>query len=221
MALASATAAGVRMTIRRRRADLCHAQPRITRRLPRCACYILIGGIIGLVAAGVTRALYSIEDGFDGCRSIGCGGRRSADWSSAIVGWLAPDTLGVGYYNIRGISRISNLAVARSLGSVVMKFISWSISLGQRHVGRNAGAVGDVGGWQSVPCSAPQLAWLLPQAGIDVRIAALVGMAAMFAGASRAMLASVVFAFETTLQPLGLLPLVGRLRGVVSGFVAA
>jgi CBS domain-containing protein len=34
-------------------------------------------------------------------------------------------------------------------------------------------------------------------------------MAAMFAGASRAMLASVVFAFETTRQPLGLLPLLG------------
>jgi CBS domain-containing protein len=48
---------------------------------------------------------------------------------------------------------------------------------------------------------------LLPRAGIDPRIAALVGMAAIFAGASRALLASVVFAFETTRQPLGLLPL--------------
>jgi CBS domain-containing protein len=38
---------------------------------------------------------------------------------------------------------------------------------------------------------------------------ALVGMAAIFAGASRAMLASAVFAFETTLQPVGLLPLMG------------
>ena len=37
---------------------------------------------------------------------------------------------------------------------------------------------------------------VLPSAGVDVRIAALVGMAAMFAGASRALLASVVFAFE-------------------------
>jgi chloride channel protein, CIC family len=36
-----------------------------------------------------------------------------------------------------------------------------------------------------------------------------VGMAAMFAGASRALLASVVFAFEVTRQPLGLLPLLG------------
>ncbi|HET9033628.1 MAG TPA: CBS domain-containing protein, partial [Dokdonella sp.] len=37
--------------------------------------------------------------------------------------------------------------------------------------------------------------------------AALVGMAALFAGASRALLTSVVFAFETTQQPNGLLPL--------------
>jgi CBS domain-containing protein len=51
--------------------------------------------------------------------------------------------------------------------------------------------------------------YLLPHAGIDPRIAALVGMAAIFSGASRAMLTSAVFAFETTLQPLGLLPLLG------------
>ena len=50
---------------------------------------------------------------------------------------------------------------------------------------------------------------LIPGAGVDVRNAALVGMAAIFAGASRAMLTSAVFAFETTLQPLGLLPLLG------------
>ena len=42
-----------------------------------------------------------------------------------------------------------------------------------------------------------------------MRVAALVGMAALFAGASRALLASVVFAFETTRQPMGLLPLLG------------
>ena len=50
---------------------------------------------------------------------------------------------------------------------------------------------------------------MAPSAGVDVRLGALVGMAAMFAGASRALLASVVFAFETTRQPVGLLPLLG------------
>ena len=54
---------------------------------------------------------------------------------------------------------------------------------------------------------------IFPEADIDVRIAALVGMAAIFAGASRALLASAVFAFETTLQPLGLLPLLGGCTG--------
>jgi CBS domain-containing protein len=50
---------------------------------------------------------------------------------------------------------------------------------------------------------------MMPAAQIDIRIAALVGKAAMFAGASRALLTSAVFAFETTLQPIGLLPLLG------------
>src|SRR5439155_10518152 len=50
---------------------------------------------------------------------------------------------------------------------------------------------------------------IFPGAGIDLRIAALVGMASIFAGASRALLTSAVFAFETTLQPIGLLPLLG------------
>src|SRR5207237_1811672 len=57
-----------------------------------------------------------------------------------------------------------------------------------------------------------------PHFGIDARICALVGMAAMFAGASRALLASVVFAFETTLQPLGMLPLLG---GCTAGYLVS
>jgi CBS domain-containing protein len=44
---------------------------------------------------------------------------------------------------------------------------------------------------------------------VDLRIAALVGMAAIFAGSSRALLTAVVFAFETTRQPACLLPLLG------------
>lgn len=57
-----------------------------------------------------------------------------------------------------------------------------------------------------------------PNCGFDIRVAALVGMAAMFAGASRALLASVVFAFETTLQPNGLLPILAG--STVAFFVA-
>ena len=48
---------------------------------------------------------------------------------------------------------------------------------------------------------------MAPSANLDPRIAALVGMAAIFAGASHALLAAIVFTFEITRQPLGLLPL--------------
>jgi CBS domain-containing protein len=43
-------------------------------------------------------------------------------------------------------------------------------------------------------------------------------MASLFAGASRAMLACTVFAFETTLQPFGLLPLLG---GCAASYLAS
>ncbi|GAC1607063.1 MAG: hypothetical protein NVS4B10_21930 [Myxococcales bacterium] len=62
---------------------------------------------------------------------------------------------------------------------------------------------------EQLPLFGPRTASPAQLATAVARIAALVGMAALFAGASRALLASVVFAFETTRQPLGLLPLLG------------
>ena len=50
---------------------------------------------------------------------------------------------------------------------------------------------------------------LFPFSHINIATAALIGMAAMFAGASRAWLTSIVFALETTGQINGLLPLLG------------
>jgi CBS domain-containing protein len=50
---------------------------------------------------------------------------------------------------------------------------------------------------------------VFPATDINLPTCALIGMAAMFAGASRALLTSIVFAFETTMQPHGVLPLLG------------
>jgi CBS domain-containing protein len=61
-------------------------------------------------------------------------------------------------------------------------------------------------------------ATFMPSLGVDVHVAALVGMASIFAGASHALLASVVFAFETTRQPMGLLPL---LAGCSTAYLVA
>jgi len=169
--------------------------------------YILLGGIMGLVAVGVTRAVYAVEDAFERLPIHWMWWPAIGAMAVGIVGYIAPDTLGVGYYNISNILS-DRLTVPTILFLCGMKFISWSIALGSGTSGGTLAPLFTFGGGTGAVLGACAVA-LAPGIGIDVRIAALVGMAAIFAGASRAMLASVVFAFETTLQPFGLLPLLG------------
>src|SRR5207245_6975402 len=124
-----------------------------------------------------------------------------------VVGYFAPRTMGVGYDNIEAI--VGGTLTGGALAWLcAMKLISWSISLGSGTSGGTLAPLFTIGGGLGALLG-EVAARAFPHLGIDVRIAALVGMAAMFAGASRALLASVVFAFETTRQPMGLLPLLG------------
>src|SRR5204863_1604602 len=117
-----------------------------------------------------------------------------------IVGYFAPYTLGVGYSNISEVLS-GSLSLQLILGLCLLKFISWSISLGSGTSGGTLAPLLTIGGALGAFLG-ETFASFFPQLGIDPRIAALVGMAATFAGASRALLASVVFAFEATRQPL-------------------
>jgi CBS domain-containing protein len=122
-----------------------------------------------------------------------------------LVGYVAPRTLGVGYTNIEDAVN-GRLFGAALLVLVVAKLISWAVSLGSGTSGGTLAPLLTIGGGIGGLLGGAA-AHLWPGLGIDPRLAALVGMAALFAGASRALLASVVFAFETTLQPSGILPL--------------
>jgi CBS domain-containing protein len=95
---------------------------------------------------------------------------------------------------------------------VLCKLISWSIALGSGTAGGTLAPLFTIGGGAGVLVGTV-VAAVLPSLGIDPRIAGLVGMAAAFTGASRALLASVVFAFEATRQPAGLLPLLAGCTG--------
>jgi H+/Cl- antiporter ClcA len=169
------------------------------------AAYVVIGGLIGLLAAGITRAVYAVEDAFE---------RLPVHWMwwpvagavvVGIVGWLEPRTLGVGYVNIEQI--LSGGIVGRALFFLILlKFISWSVYLGSGTSGGTLAPLFTIGGGAGALIGAGAAA-AVPALGLDPRVAGLVGMAAIFAGASHALLASVVFAFETTRQPLGLLPI--------------
>src|SRR6202044_2916823 len=114
---------------------------------------------------------------------------------------------GVGYDNIDAILS-GSLAGRAALVFCAFKFISWCIALGSGTSGGTLAPLFTIGSGLGLLLGAAGRD-LFPGAGVELSIAALVGMAAIFAGASRALLASVVFAFETTLQPLGLLPLLG------------
>ncbi|HWB78730.1 MAG TPA: chloride channel protein, partial [Nannocystaceae bacterium] len=122
-----------------------------------------------------------------------------------VVGFVAPRTLGVGYDNIEGMLG-GELFGRTMIVLCALKFVSWAIALGSGTSGGTLAPLFTFGAGLGSALAA-LAALVLPSAAIDPRVGALVGMAAIFAGASRALLASVVFAFEITRQPLGLLPL--------------
>jgi H+/Cl- antiporter ClcA len=180
------------------------------------AIYAGVGAIIGWLAVYVTRAVYWIEDLFEHLPIHWMWWPAIGGIAVGIVGYFSPRTLGVGYTNIEDMvsGHIFGEAVAFLC---LMKLISWAISLGSGTSGGTLAPLFTIGGGCGVVLG-ELLAVQFPHIGVDPRICALVGMAAMFAGASRALLASVVFAFETTLQPLGMLPL---LAGCTAGYLVS
>lgn len=180
------------------------------------AVYAAVGAVIGWLAVSVTRALYWIEDLFEKLPIHWMWWPALGGLVVGAVGYFAPRTLGVGYDNIEDMVS-GKLFGGTVLFLCAMKFLSWSISLGSGTSGGTLAPLFTIGGGCGVVLG-ELLAIEFPKFGIDPRICALVGMAAMFAGASRALLASVVFAFETTLQPMGLLPL---LAGCTAGFLVS
>ncbi|MEI7035662.1 chloride channel protein [Fulvimonas yonginensis] len=171
------------------------------------ACYVGVGALLGLISVGVTRIVYGVEDAFEKLPVHWMWWPALGGIAVGVVGYFAPLTLGVGYTNIEDI--VSGQFTLHALFFLcVMKFISWSIALGSGTSGGTLAPLFTIGGALGALMGIG-LAAIAPQYGIDPRIAGLVGMAAIFAGASRALLTAVVFAFETTGQPAGLLPLLG------------
>ena len=215
VALASAVATAVRMFYAG--TEPIFAMPLLARPTGEAlATYTVVGALIGYLSVYVTRAVYWIEDLFEHLPIHWMWWPAIGGVAVGIVGYFAPHTLGVGYDNIEGMvaGRIFGEAV---LVLCAMKFVSWAIALGSGTSGGTLAPLFTIGGGCGVVLG-ELAAVAFPHFHIDPRICALVGMAAMFAGASRALLASVVFAFETTLQPLGLLPLLG---GCTAGYLVS
>ena len=171
------------------------------------ATYSAIGLVVGLLSVGVTKLTYYIEDLFEElpihwawCPALG-------GLAVGTIGYFAPRTLGVGYENITAVlSGTAPLALLLSL--CFLKFTSWAIALGSGTSGGTLAPLLTIGGALGALLGLA-IQQYFPETGIVLPLAALVGMAAMFAGASRALLTSIVFAVEATGQATALLPLLG------------
>lgn len=126
-------------------------------------------------------------------------------WGLAVglVGYFAPRTLGVGYDNITDILS-GKLVLQAVLWLCLFKFTSWAIALGSGTSGGTLAPLLTIGGATGALLGMLTAHWF---PNISLPLAALIGMSAMFAGTSRALLTSIVFAIETTGQANALLPL--------------
>jgi len=171
------------------------------------AVYVLLGALIGVFASLVSRSVYWIEDLFEKLPVHWMWWPALGAVAIGVIGFFAPHTMGVGYDNIQGLLKgAAPLSVVAIL--CLLKYLSWSISLGSGTSGGTLAPLFTIGGALGA-LMAGVVMNLFPGSGINVATGALIGMAAMFAGASRAWLTSIVFALETTGQMNGLLPLLG------------
>lgn len=178
--------------------------------------YIVLGALMGVAAALVTHTVYAIEDAFEKLPIHWMWWPALGAVVVGVVGYFAPRTLGVGYENIQDLIQ-GNLALGVLAWICGMKFISWSISLGSGTSGGTLAPLLTIGGGLGGAVGIV-LHDTVPALGIEPGLAALVGMAAMFAGATRAPLASSIFAFEITMQPVTLLPL---LAGCIASYLVS
>ncbi|HTV49341.1 MAG TPA: chloride channel protein [Phycisphaerae bacterium] len=173
--------------------------------------YALIGLVVGVAAAVITRALRVVEDAFDMFMPV-----HWMWWpaiASVVVGACALidyHVLGFGYSDILGLLQ-GDMLFKTIVLLMILKSIAWIVALGGGSSGGTLAPIFIVGGSMGTLLAKAinhlaALAHVTAITGFDVRVAALVGMAALFAGASRAFLTSVVFAVESTLEPNTLLP---------------
>jgi chloride channel protein, CIC family len=169
--------------------------------------YTIIGILIGCISILVTKAVYFVEDAFEKLPVHWMWWPAIGGIAVGIIGYFYPRTLGVGYNNITDILT-GTMSVKIIVSLCLFKFLSWAIALGSGTSGGTLAPLLTIGGATGV-LSGSLILYIFPHSDISIPLAALVGMSAMFAGASRALLTSIIFALETTLQSNALLPLLG------------
>ncbi|MBZ4187954.1 chloride channel protein [Niabella sp. 3A5MI-3] len=167
--------------------------------------YSVEGLLIGLLSVAVTKIVYWLEAAFERLPIHWMWWPAIGGLAVGIIGYFYPDTLGVGYNNITNV--LSGSLSLKVIGALFFfKFLSWAIALSSGTSGGTLAPLLTIGGAAGA-LAGLALNYFFPGLDISVSMAALIGMSAMFAGASRALLTSILFALETTGQVNALLAL--------------
>ncbi len=164
---------------------------------------VLLGGLVGLLAAGMSRMMYAFEDMFE---------RLPIHWmwwpalggvGIGMGGMFFPRGLGVGYENIAELL-LGRAPMKLVVGILVFKSIMWAFSLGSGTSGGVLAPLLMIGG------AVGALAGHVTHAPVEVQaLWALVGMGSMLAGSLGVPLTAIVFSLEVTHCLPALLPLEG------------
>jgi H+/Cl- antiporter ClcA len=164
-----------------------------------------LGMLVGLASAGLSRLMYSFEDGFEHI----CG-RLGVHWmwwpaiggiGIGVGGFFFPRGLGVGYDNIAELLR-GNAPIALLVGLLVAKSLMWAFSLSSGTSGGVLAPLLMIGA-----ALGESVARLAHMPGETQALWALMGMGAMLAGALGVPLTAILFSLELTHALPALLPL--------------
>src|SRR3989454_2433220 len=109
------------------------------------AAYVLLGALVGVAAVAVTKVVYAIEDAFDHLPIHWMWWPAIGAVAVGVCGYFSPHTLGVGYDNIERILS-GDFGGQALLVLGVLKFVSWSISLGSGTSGGTLAPLFTIGG---------------------------------------------------------------------------
>lgn len=167
--------------------------------------YALLGILCGLGAVGFSRLFYWVEEQFERLPLDPLWWPAIGGVGLGVVGLVEPRVLGVGYQTITAI--LNDKLVLLSLFSILIwKSVALLVSLGSGTSGGLLAPMFTMGAALG-GAVAILLNLAFPALHLSPAAFAMVGMAALFAAASRATFAFIIFAFEITRNYDSILPL--------------
>jgi chloride channel protein, CIC family len=162
---------------------------------------LLLGAVLGLVSAGMSRMMYAFEDLFEHLPVHWMWWPAIGGIGIGVGGLFFPRGLGVGYDNIAQLLQ-GHATLGLIVGLLIAKSLMWAFSLGSGTSGGVLAPLLMIGG------AVGALAGYLTHAPVEIQAFwALIGMGSMLAGALGVPLTAILFCLEVTHCLPALLPL--------------